>query len=94
MALWYNKGAEMHFGASSGTGLPGLTMAGAPLVFCSAGIWVKLCVNAMFVFSVTQGGDVMTIACSVSLSIGVVGTLVMCLMEAACPYGQSPLTSP
>ncbi len=69
-------------------------MAGLAPIVCSMGICVKLCVNAMFAFSLTKGGDVMTLACSVSLSIGVVGTLVMCLMEAARPYGQSPLTSP
>ena len=82
------------FGASSGTGLLGLAMAGVSPMFCSMGIWVRLCVNAIFAFSVAQGGDVMTITCGVSLSIGVVGTFVMCLMEATRPYGQSPLTSP
>ncbi len=92
--MWYTIGAETHLSASSGTGLPGLTMAGVSPMFCSMGIWVRLCVNAMFAFSVTKGGDVMTIACGVRLSIGVVGAFVMCLMEAARPYGQSPLTSP
>ncbi|MHB8254911.1 MAG: hypothetical protein ACYDEV_14740 [Acidiferrobacter sp.] len=69
-------------------------MTGVSPMFCSMGIWLKLCVNAMFAFSATQGGDVMMIACDVSLSIGVLGTFVMYLVEAIHPYGQSPLTSP